>query len=112
LGISTAPDEFQARMQALLGDPPFVRVYLGDILVLTETSFSNQIKELEKAFIRLKSAGLQCNSPKCKFAAYETEYLGYNLTQNGIQPLVKKISAIQAISEPMNKKELRRFIGL
>ena len=112
MGISTAPDEFQARMQALLGDLPFVRVYLDDILVLTESSFSNHIKDLEQVFIRLKSAGLQCNAPKCNFATYETEYLGYNLTQNGIQPIVKKIAAIQAISEPVNKKELRRFIGL
>jgi hypothetical protein len=44
MGITTAPDEFQARMQALLGDLPFVRVYLDDILVLTETSFSSHIK--------------------------------------------------------------------
>jgi hypothetical protein len=46
MGISTAPDESQARMQALLGDLPFVRVYLDDILVLTENSFSDHIKEL------------------------------------------------------------------
>jgi hypothetical protein len=52
-----------------------VRVYLDDILVLTETSFSDHIKELEQVFIRIKSAGLQCNAPKCNFAAYETEYL-------------------------------------
>ena len=112
MGISTAPDEFQARMQALLGDLPFVRVYLDDVLVLTETSFFDHLKDLEQVFVRLKSAGLQCNAPKCKFAAYETENLGYNLTQIGIQPLVKKISAIQSISDPVNKRELRRFIGL
>ena len=112
MGISTAPDEFQARMQALLGDLPFVRVYLDDVLVLTETSFFDHLKDLEQVFVRLKSAGLQCNAPKCKFAAYETEYLGYNLTQIGIQPLVKKISAIQSIADPVNKRELRRFIGL
>jgi Reverse transcriptase (RNA-dependent DNA polymerase) len=76
MGISTAPDEFQVRMQALLGDLPFVQVYLDNILVLKETSFSDHIEELEQAFIRLKSAGLQCNAPKCKFAAYETEYRG------------------------------------
>ena len=112
MGISTAPDEFQARMQALLGDLPFVRVYLDDVLVLTETCFKDHMTELEQVFVRLKSAGLQCNAQKCKFAAFETEYLGYNLTQSGIQPQVKKIAAIQAISEPENKRELRRFIGL
>jgi hypothetical protein len=80
MGISTAPDEFQTRMQDLLGDLPFVIVHLDDIHVLTEASFSNHIKELEQVFIRLKSVGLQCNALKCKFAAYENEYLGYNLT--------------------------------
>jgi hypothetical protein len=65
MGMSTAPDEFQARMQALLVELPFLRVYLDDILVLTETSFSSHIKEFEQVFIRLKSEGLQCNAPKC-----------------------------------------------
>ena len=61
MGISTAPDEFQARMQALLGDLPFVRGYLDDLLILTESSFSAHMHELEQVFIRLKSVGLQCN---------------------------------------------------
>jgi Reverse transcriptase (RNA-dependent DNA polymerase) len=58
MGISTAPDEFQACMQALLGDLPFVRVYLDDILVLTETSFQDHMHDLEQVFIRLCSSGL------------------------------------------------------
>jgi hypothetical protein len=99
-------------MQALLGDLPFVRVYLDDILVLTETSFQDHMNDLEQVFIRLRSSGLQCNALKCNLAAHETEYLGFKLTQAGIQPLVKKIAAIQSISESTNKKELRRYIGL
>jgi RNase H-like domain found in reverse transcriptase len=89
-----------------------VRVYLDDVLILTESSFSAHMQKLEQVFIGLKLVGLQCNVPKCKLAAYETEYLGYHLTQSGIQPHVKKIRAIQAIDEPSNKKELRQFIGL
>jgi hypothetical protein len=67
MGISTAPLEFQAIPQALHGDLPFVRDYLDNILVLTETSFSDHIEELEQVFIRLKSADLQCYAPKCKY---------------------------------------------
>jgi hypothetical protein len=89
-----------------------VRVHLDDALIVTETSFSSHMQELEQVRIRLKSAGLQCNAPKCKLATYETEYHGYHLTQSGIQPLVMKIRAIQAIEEPSNKKELRQLIGL
>jgi Reverse transcriptase (RNA-dependent DNA polymerase) len=83
MGISAAPDEFQACMQALLGDLPFICVYLDNVLVLTETCYNNPMQELEQVFAQLKSAGLQCNAQKCNFAVYETEYLGYNLTQTG-----------------------------
>jgi hypothetical protein len=112
MGISTAPDEFQAQMQALLGDLPFIRVYLDDVLVLIETCYKDHMKELEQGFVQSKSAGLQCKAQKCNFAAFETEYLGYNLTQSGIQPHVKKIAAIQEIAEPVNKKEMQRFVRL
>jgi hypothetical protein len=46
MGISTAPDKFQARTQSLLGDLPFVRIYLDDVLVLIESSF---FKSYERA---------------------------------------------------------------
>jgi hypothetical protein len=84
MGISTAPGEVQARMQVNLDDLPFLIFYLDDILILTETSLSNYIKELEQIFIRIKAVGLKCHAPKCKYAAYETEYLGYSLIQTGI----------------------------
>ena len=34
MGISTAPDEFQARMTNLLGDLPFIRIYLDDLIAI------------------------------------------------------------------------------
>jgi hypothetical protein len=95
-------------MQALLGDLPFVRVYLDNILVLTEATFSDHIEELEHVFIRLKSAGLQCNAPKCKFTEYETEYLGYNLTQSGIQPIVKKL---KQFNPSQSRRARRNFVA-
>ncbi|OWZ16093.1 Pol Polyprotein [Phytophthora megakarya] len=45
MGVSTAPDEFQASMDELLGDLPYVRVYLDDILVLSE-SFEEHMEHL------------------------------------------------------------------
>ncbi|KAE9047515.1 hypothetical protein PR002_g991 [Phytophthora rubi] len=43
MGISTAPDEYQAAMERILGDLPFVIVYLDDILVFSE----NETEHLE-----------------------------------------------------------------
>jgi hypothetical protein len=73
-------------VQALLGHLPIARVYLDNILVLTEISFQDKIHDLEQVFIRLRSSGLRCNALKCNLAAHETEYLGFKLTKAGIQP--------------------------
>jgi hypothetical protein len=42
----------------------------------------------------------------------EIEYLGYWITRNGIQPVHKKVEAIQCIAPPTTKKQVRSFIGL
>ncbi|POM79318.1 Retrovirus Polyprotein [Phytophthora palmivora] len=110
--ISTAPDHFQARIDKLLGDLPFVRCYLDDVLVVTETSFAEHLQQLKVVLLRLEGAGLTVNVKKCKFAAKEANYLGYRMTNEGISSQPEKIQAIQRISPPSNKKELHRFIGL
>ena len=38
--------------------------------------------------------------------------MGYWITCDGIQPVKKKVDAIQKIAAPSTKKELRRFIGM
>jgi hypothetical protein len=104
MGISKTPDEFQARMQAPLS---IFENSSNNILVLTETTFSNHIKELEQVFICLKSAGLPCHAPKCKFAAYETEYLGYNLTPMESNLLLRKFLPF-IITQLIDKKHLAK----
>jgi hypothetical protein len=42
----------------------------------------------------------------------EIEYLGYWITRNGIQPVHKKVEAIQRIAPLTTKKQVRSFIGL
>ena len=37
MGISTAPDEYQAYMDCIFGDLPFIVVYLDDLLVFSST---------------------------------------------------------------------------
>ena len=40
------------------------------------------------------------------------EYLGFWVTRNGIQPINKKVEAIENITPPINTKNMRAFIGL
>ena len=62
--------------------------------------------------IRNKFPDLKINAKKSFFGKQELEYLGYWITQKGIQPIPKKINAIHNIAPPTTRKEARRFIGL
>ena len=40
------------------------------------------------------------------------EYLGYQLTDGGIGPQLKKIKAMDRVLPPKSSKQLRRFLGM
>ena len=40
------------------------------------------------------------------------EYLGYQLTTDGIGPQPKKIEAMEQVLPPQNSKQLKRFLGM
>jgi hypothetical protein len=61
---------------------------------------ADHLTGLEEVFKRLQQAGLKVNAKKSNFGAQEMEYLGYNVTQTGIQPIATKVQAIQAIKVP------------
>ena len=56
--------------------------------------------------------GLKVNATKSFFAQHELEYLSYWITQEGIQPIPKKIEAIQNNAPPKTRKQLCSFIGM
>ena len=49
---------------------------------------------------------------KCQFLKEETEYLGFIVSNKGIQVDPKKIKAIQEWEQPKNTTQVRSFLGL
>ncbi|GMF63853.1 unnamed protein product [Phytophthora fragariaefolia] len=111
MGISTAPNECQACVEGILGDLPFVIVYLADILIFSEND-SDHLKHLRIVFERLRQYDVSLNAKKCRILRESVDYLGFTLKPNDIQPQSKKVDAIQQIVEPCSKKELRPFLGM
>jgi hypothetical protein len=60
----------------------------------------------------LSDKGLRVNAEKSTFCGTEIEYLGYWISQSGIQPIPKKVEAIKNMVRPTARKWLRRFIGI
>ena len=112
MGISNAPDIFQSIMSELLGDMDFVRVYIDDILIISDGTFEDHMAKLNQVLTRIETKGFRANVRKCFFARPSLEYLGYWLTRQGVQPQPKKVEAICRISAPRNRRQLRHFLGM
>jgi dihydroorotate dehydrogenase len=78
MGIKIAPDVFQNVMSKLVQDMEYVKTYLDDLLILTNTnsSFKDHLLKLEMVLARLSTTGMRMNISKSKFFAEQIEYLG------------------------------------
>ena len=112
MGLCNSPDIFQEKMSTLMYDLEYVRAYIDDLLIITKSSWSDHLTKLDEVLQRLKDAGLKINANKSFFGRHELEYLGYWITRHGVQPIPKKVEAIQNIKYPKTRRELRKFIGM
>ena len=94
-GLTNAPSVFQRLMNKIFADVLgiFVLVYLDDILI-----FSSTVEEhwghLRIALQRLREAKLYGRLHKCDFLKDKVEYLGFDVSSQGMQPSRSKIAAI------------------
>ena len=112
MGIKNSPDIFQSIMSDLMGDLEYARTYLDDILITSDGTFEDHMEKLDTVLRRLARAGFRARVDKCFFAEAELEYLGYQLTREGVQPQPKKVEAILRIAPPKTKRQLRHFLGM
>ena len=69
-------------------------------------------RNLKKCLDKIKEFGLTLNKEKCQFRLTEIEYLGEKLTQNGVLPDEKEVSAILDYRTPQDKGDVQRLLGM
>ena len=111
-GLKGAPATFQRLMdQVLRGLSSFAAAYLDDVIVFS-TTWEEHLPHLEKVFHQLKEAGLTAKPKKCQFWMRRCSYLGHVVGGGEVRVENKKVEAVQQISQPETKKEVRTFLGL
>jgi hypothetical protein len=112
MGVNTSPDIFQRIMYELLGDIPNIQVYLDDIRITSNGTFEEHAAIMEQVLERLQKANLRANLLKCFFGEAKIDYLGYEITRDGIKPQPKKVEARLKLSPPETKGQVRHFLGM
>ena len=88
----------------------FMEVYIDDVVVKSQ-DFNTHLKNLEKAFLRMRKHQLKMNPSKCAFGVQAGNFLGFLVHNRGIEIDQNKAKAIMQAKPPSNKKELQRFLG-
>ena len=110
-GITSAPEYFQKRMSSILSGLEGVVGMVDDILVSGSTQQQHD-QRLEKVLDKIGEAGVTLNAAKCAFSQPSVRFLGQLVDETGINPDPEKVKAVQAMKEPTNISELRRFLGM
>ncbi|KAE9265864.1 hypothetical protein PR003_g32322, partial [Phytophthora rubi] len=113
-GLMNAPSTFQRMMNGVLRGLNWLTclVYLDNIVVFTRGGLEKHIVELACVLERLAAAGLTLKLKKCMFATESMEYLGHQLSREGVRPVERLVTAVKKIPRPQNPVEVKRFVHL
>ena len=116
-GLSSAPEEFQRRLQETLHGLDGVSVVADDALVYgcgeTDTeAWRDHDENLRRVMDRAQEKNLKFNYDKMRLHLTDLPYIGHRLTPEGVKPDPAKMAAIQEMAEPKTPQEVRRFLGM
>ena len=69
-------------------------------------------KYIDRVLGCLRNHNLKLKPSKCEFFQKETQYLGFNISENMIPADFDKIKAIQSIATTTTVQQVRSFIGI
>lgn len=111
-GLKNAAQTFQRFMNTtVFPNLDFLFVYIDDVLIASETEEEHE-RHLRTAFERLNQFGITINVSKCAFGKSKLDFLGFEVSTEGIRPLPEKVQAIVDYPRPETIQDLRRFLGM
>ncbi|KAL5510796.1 hypothetical protein EMCRGX_G006398 [Ephydatia muelleri] len=116
-GLSSAPEEFQRRLQGVLHGVEGIAVVADDILVFGTGNTEEEARlshdaRLIKLLERAREVNLKFNQEKLRLHLTELAYIGHHLSKDGIKPDPNKVAAVRNMPQPRTVQDVRRFLGM
>ncbi|KAI2666750.1 Transposon Tf2-8 polyprotein [Labeo rohita] len=110
-GLSISPSVFQTFMNEVFWEflHQFVVVYIDDILIYSRNQAEHRQHVLQ-VLQKLQQHSLFLKLEKCEFHQPTVQFLGYNISAEGVQMDQGKVDAILKWPKPTSVKELQRFL--
>ncbi|KAK4849858.1 hypothetical protein QYF36_001423 [Acer negundo] len=87
-----------------------MEVYIDDMLVKSLIA-QQHIDHLQQSFDVLDKYSVKLNPTKCSFRVSSRKFLGYLVTQRGVEANPDQIQSTQGIESPRCVKDVQRLTG-
>ena len=88
----------------------FVLIFLDDVLVYS-ANLEEHAEHLRKILERLREQRLYAKASKCERMKIAVEFLGHQITSDGMTPTEAKLKTVKDWSTPKDVKDVRSFLG-
>ncbi len=110
-GIKTAPRCFQHIMSEILSEYEFVKVFIDDILIFSNT-YEKHLIHLDKVLTALAQNNVSVNFEKSNFGKHTVHYLGYVIDEHGIKANHEKIKGFKQTLPKIGKATAKQIKGV
>ena len=87
-----------------------IEVYMDDMLVKSKEELTH-LDNLKETFATLKKYQMRLNPSKCVFGVVSGKFLGFMVSQRGIEANQEKLRAIINMASPRTVKEVQKLTG-
>ena len=111
-GLTNAPAAFQHFMNDVFRDmlDITVLIYLDDILIFSQDPAQHP-SHVRAVLRRLMDNQLYAKAEKCEFSVTRTEFLGFDISADGVAMSSSKVDAVLSWPEPAKVKDIQQFLG-
>lgn len=110
-GLKNASATLQRHMDNLFMNVACAFIYLDDILIFSK-SREQHLRDVATVLKVLNDNGPRISVNKCSFLQESIDFLGCNISAEGVKPTQRKLYEINDFGEPTDSKSLRRFLGM
>lgn len=100
-GIASSPAVFQEFVDQILRDIPNAGSFIDDCIA-TGNSDADHLKTLRKIVLKMRECNYKLSKEKCEFMKSSIEFLGHQISKQGIQTSPKKVADILWIPAPLD----------
>lgn len=109
MGVKPAQGELNMALHPVFAHISDVYLIHDDLIIAAKT-MENHNKALAAVMEAISQAGITLNPKKCVYGKREIKFWGMIVSEAGIRPDPEKVDALNNLTRPKNKEELKSFI--